>query len=84
MNTDELNKLLDRFCTTGMQLADCLRLMDKHDKSHDQGGNMDQKLIDRFYTTGMQLADCLRLMGKHDESHEVEVWVLALCKEYRK
>lgn len=45
---------------------------------------MDQKLIDRFYTTGMQLADCLRLMGKHNESHEVEVWVLALCKEYRK
>ena len=45
---------------------------------------MNEQLIDRFYTTGMHLADCLRLMGKHDESHEVEVWVLAICKEYRK
>lgn len=45
---------------------------------------MNEKLIDRFYTTGMHLADCLRLMGKHDESREVEVWVLAICKEIRK
>lgn len=33
MDTDELNKLLDRFYTTGMHLADCLRLLGKHEDS---------------------------------------------------
>lgn len=42
------------------------------------------ELIERLYTTGMHLADCLRLLGKHEESHQVELWVLSLCKEYRK
>ena len=35
----------------------------------------------RLYTAGMNLADALRLLGKHDESHQIEVWVLALCRE---
>jgi hypothetical protein len=39
------------------------------------------ELKDRFYHSGMQLADCLRLMGKHDECRQVELWVLALCRE---
>lgn len=28
-------KLVDRLYTTGMQLADCLRLLGQHDASHD-------------------------------------------------
>ena len=40
--------------------------------------------IKRVYTAGMNLAGELRLLGKHDESHQIEVWVLALCKELEK
>lgn len=39
------------------------------------------KQIKRLYTAGMNLANELRLLGKHDESREIEMWVLALCRE---
>lgn len=37
--------------------------------------------IKRVYTAGMHLAGELRLLSKHDEAHQIEVWILALCKE---
>ena len=40
--------------------------------------------IKRVYTAGMHLAGELRLLSKHDEAHQIEVWILALCKELEK
>jgi len=45
---------------------------------------LEPKDIKRVYTAGMHLAGELRLLGKHDEAHQIEVWVLALCKELEK
>lgn len=66
------------------RIEDNQKLTDSVSDCFVQKPAVSKELAARFYTTGMHLAECFRLMGRHDESREVEVWILATCKEYMK